>query len=209
MTKKLCYGEAALKLLVFDMGHVFVDFDWEEVCAGFCRISSKSRDELRDVFQYCGKLGYESGKIDTVGFISELNRLLDTQITPEEFRELWVHTFHENLEMAELLTKLKTQLPIYLLSNTNEVHYDYLQEKHNVARHFDELILSYKIGSVKPDHSIYKEVLRLSGFEPQECLFVDDLAANINAAQEVGLSTIHFKGVTDLKERLISYGLKV
>ena len=191
------------------MGHVFVDFDWEEVCAGFCRASKKSRDELRDTFSYCAKLGYESGKIDTPGFLYELNKCLGTNLTLSEFSELWVSTFHENQEMAELLNTLKAQRPLYLLSNTNEVHYDHLQEKYNVARHFNELILSYKVGSSKPEHTIYKEVLKRSGLPPEDCLFIDDLEANIKAAQELGLNTIHFTGTSNLKKSLTKLGFNV
>ena len=52
-------------------------------------------------------------------------------------------------------------------------------------------------------------VLRRSGLSPEQCLFVDDLEPNIKAAQDVGLNTIHFKGVADLKERLAKLGFKV
>ncbi|MBX9689862.1 MAG: HAD family phosphatase [Candidatus Obscuribacterales bacterium] len=209
MTASNAEGANSLKLLVFDMGHVFVDFDWEEVCAGFCRVSSKSREELARALNHCSKLGYESGKIDTAGFLAELNQWLGIELSLDEFRKLWVASFHENEEMAELLGTLKEQRPLYLLSNTNEVHYDHLQEQFDVARHFDELILSYKVGSAKPEHPIYHEVLKRSGLSAEHCLFVDDLEANIKAAQEVGLQTIHFKGAADLKERLSELGFKV
>ncbi len=209
MSEHLVLEAGALQLLVFDMGHVFVDFDWDEVCAGFCRVSQKSREDLKQTFYHCAKLGYESGKIDTSGFLAELNKWLGTELSREDFNKLWVATFHENEEMAALLTTLKEQRPLYLLSNTNEVHYDYLQERYNVARHFNELILSYKVGSSKPEHDIYKEVLQRSGIRAQNCLFVDDLEANIKAAQEVGMNTIHFKGANDLKERLEKMGFKI
>ncbi len=198
-----------MQLLIFDMGHVLVDFDWDEVCAGFGRISKKSLDELRQAFYHCSALGYESGKIDTAGFLAELNKWLGTELTPFKFRQLWVATFHENAEMAELLSILKEQRPLYLLSNTNEVHYEHLQEQFNVDRHFEEIILSYKIGCVKPDRFIYQEILRRSGLSAQKCLFVDDLELNIRAAQAIGFNTIHFKGASDLKDRLSNLGFRV
>lgn len=208
MTVNTVNEGSSLQFLVFDMGHVFVDFDWEEVCRGFCRVSKKSREELRQVFSHCAKLGYESGKIDTAGFLAELNNCLGTELSREEFTELWVASFHENKEMAALLATLKEQRPLYLLSNTNEVHYEHLQETYNVARHFQELILSYKVGCAKPEHSIYQEVLRRSGARAEQCLFVDDLEPNINAARELGLQTIHFQGVSALKTRLQELGFR-
>ncbi len=201
--------ESSLKLLVFDMGHVFVDFDWEVVCAGFMKASGKTRDDLRQVMAHCAKLGYETGHIDTAGFLAELNKQLGTQITHEEFCAIWNDSFVENEEMAELLGLLGEQRPLYLLSNTNEVHYEFLQGTFNVARHFKELILSYEVGLAKPQAAIYHEVLKRSGLTAAECLFVDDLAPNIKAAQEVGLHTIHFTGAADLKARLSSMGFKI
>jgi HAD superfamily hydrolase (TIGR01509 family) len=198
-----------MQIFVFDMGHVFIDFEWESVCNGFCARSGKTLDELRVVMGEVSKLGYESGKIDTAGFLTELNRRLGIELTREEFTQLFTHTFRENVEMAELLQKLRAQRPLYLLSNTNEVHYEWLQTMYNVERHFDELILSYKVGCSKPEAEIYREVLRRGNRPAEEFLFVDDLECNIAAAAAVGMHTIHFRGVADLREKLSGLGFTV
>jgi glucose-1-phosphatase len=198
-----------MQVLVFDMGHVFIDFEWETVCNGFCTRSGKTFEQMREIMRQVAKLGYESGQIDTTGFLSELNRRLGIELSREDFTQIWTESFRENAEMAELLHKLRGQRPIYLLSNTNEVHYEWLQAHYNVARHFDELILSYKVGCSKPDPEIYQEVLRRAGRPAQDCLFIDDLEANIRAAQALGMGTIHFKGVADLKQQLHQLGLTV
>lgn len=190
------------------MGHVFVDFEWDEVCEGFCRISGRTREELKRGMHHVAQLGYESGKVTTEAFLAELNRLLGTKLTVDEFSQLWIRTFRENPEMASLLSLLKEQRPLCLLSNTNEIHYEHLQQQYNVARHFNEIVLSYKVGLVKPDPLIYHEVFRRSGFAADQCLFVDDLEPNISAASRLGMRTIHFQGVADLKKRLQEFGLK-
>lgn len=198
-----------MKVLVFDMGHVFVDFEWDAVCLGFCQAAGVSRERLKEVFSEVSKLGYESGHIDTNAFLQELNTRLGSNIQRDHFDRIWVSTFRENEEMAVLLQTLKQQLPLYLLSNTNEVHYEYLQDRYDVARHFEELILSYKVGCSKPDASIYQEVLRRAAVPADHCLFVDDLEPNIKAASDLGMQVIQFKGVAQLKERLTELGFKV
>ncbi len=198
-----------MKLLVFDMGHVFIDFEWETVCKGLCARSGYTSEQLRGVMLSVSKLGYESGLIDTVGFLTELNRQLGTELNREDFTKIWTESFRENAEMAQLLTQLKAQCPLYLLSNTNEVQYEWLQTTYNVARHFEELVLSYKVGCCKPDLAIYREVLKRSGIPAQDCLFVDDLEANIEAATTLGMNTIQFRGVPDLKLRLQHLGFNV
>ncbi len=202
-------GGSEVKLLVFDMGHVFVDFDWEAVCEGFCAKANRSRDEFAQVLSYIGKLGYENGKISTADFLKELNQQLNASLTLEEFTALWNHTFVENQEMATLLTTLRKQRPLYLLSNTNENHYGFLQSTYDVARHFDGLVLSYVVGYAKPDRKIYEEVLAKSGFAASECLFIDDLEPNVHAAEAVGMRAIRFVSVDDLKQRLVALGFTV
>jgi epoxide hydrolase-like predicted phosphatase len=196
-----------VKLLVFDMGHVFVDFDWNEVCKGFYERAGMSREAFKEVLAYVGSLGYEHGTITTEDFLAALNEKLSLSLSVAEFTQLWNHGFHENPEMAELLQSLKTRRPLYLLSNTNENHYNYLQGTYNVARHFQELILSYEVGLAKPDSRIFEVVLERSGLRPQECLFVDDLVPNIEAASKVGMQTIRFVNANDLKQQLTARGI--
>jgi putative hydrolase of the HAD superfamily len=155
-----------------------------------------------------GALGYERGKVDTAGLIEALYDMIGIRYSQSEFNSLWNHTFRENEEMALLLQKLKGQRPLYLLSNTNECHWDYLEQNYKVSRHFDELILSYKIGHIKPQREIYEHVLTRSGMEAKDCLFIDDLEQNVAAGSDVGMHTIHFRGAADLKNKLQEIGLE-
>jgi putative hydrolase of the HAD superfamily len=199
-----------VKLIVFDMGHVFVDFEWEEIRNTFAaKANNPSETQVKNAFVQLGQLGYESGQITTADFVQEMNRILGTNLTVDEFKAIWTLTFRENKDMAALMTALKAQVPLYLLSNTNEIHYDFLQANYQVARHFSQLILSYKLGCTKPAQRIYQEVLNLSGHVGSNCLFIDDLEVNIKAASEFGIQTIHFQGIEDLKTRLLNFGFVV
>src|SRR5262249_16835482 len=147
-----------------------------------CTRSGKNREEFKKVLVYLHALGYESGRISTADFLRELNQQLGTDISLDEFKVLWNNTFHENPDMAVLLQTLNMNLPLYLLPNNNEIHYHHLQASYNVARHFQELILSYEVGFSKPDERMYREVLKRSGLPAENCLFIDDLLPNIKAA---------------------------
>lgn len=181
-----------VELLVFDMGHVFVDFEWEQVCAGFCKRAGVSSEEFSSALGYLGTLGYEKGNLSSREFLSELNTRLSSDISDSEFADLWTHTFRENADMIRLLQHLQGKIPLYLLSNTNDVHFRFVEDRFNVSRHFDELILSYEVGSTKPEERIYHEVLRRSGLAPSRCLFIDDLQPNIDAASSLGMRAIQF-----------------
>lgn len=189
------------------MGHVLIDFDWSQVCDGFCKRAGVGIDSFGPVLKHLGSLGYETGKVNTALFLSELNRVLNCAIEEPEFTSLWNATFVENLEMVEILTSLKSQFKLYLLSNTNENHYSWIQQNYDVSRHFDELILSYEIGHAKPDLAIYSEVMSRSGLEPAQCLFVDDLEDNIAAARSVGMKAVLFTSPDALRRELVNYGV--
>jgi HAD superfamily hydrolase (TIGR01509 family) len=107
------------------------------------------------------------------------------------------------------LQQLRTQVPLCLLSNINEVHYEHLQGQYNFTRHFAEVVLSCRVGMVKPEPGIYLEALRRVGVPAEHCIFIDDLEGNVRAAREVGMHGIIFVGIEDLKTRLSACGLTV
>ena len=201
-----------IKLIVFDMGHVFVDFEWETVCHGFYSRAGISKEQFQPILKYVGSLGYESGHVDTAVFLKAINEQMAEHgnlhpISETEFHQLWNATFRENSEMAELMQNLRKAHKLYLLSNTNESHWQYLDQTFQVSRHFEELILSYKFGHIKPQKEIYQEVLRRSNLAAHQCLFIDDLEPNIAAGSAVGMNVVHFKDISDLQSRLEHFGL--
>jgi glucose-1-phosphatase len=196
-----------MKLVVFDMGNVFIDFSWETVSAEFCKLTGLSEKTFRTAITHALFAKYERGKISTKDFIQELNTLFNTELTVDQFTACWNASFAEDPEMATLLANISKQVPLYLLSNTNENHFQFLEYSYKVSRHFQELILSHEVGFAKPEPEIYHEILKRSGLQPYECLFIDDLSDNIEAARSLGINTIHFRGIDDLKKRLPQFGV--
>lgn len=196
-------------LIVFDMGKVFVDFNWDEVVKGFSTTSGKTTHEVRQVFAYLHSIGYECGRITTADFLRELNGKLGCNLTLDEFKGLWNVTFHEDQAMAAVLQALSSRLPLYLLSNTNEIHFAHLQDNFNVTRHFQEVLLSFQLGHSKPDTEVFQEVLNRSGLAAHRILFVDDLPPNIAAAQVLGMKVIRFTNVDDFKKQARTFGIEL
>jgi glucose-1-phosphatase len=203
---------SSVKLIVFDMGHVFIDFKFDEVCRGFCNRAGIGMEHFRPVVNRLSKLGYEIGQISTEGFLEHLNVELRAisvaegikfdDITVEEFHALWNHNFSENEEMAELLQHLKGRRALALLSNTNESHFESLESKYKVTRHFVLVFLSYLLGMQKPDLKIYEHVIEIAGLRPEEIVFIDDRTENIDAARSLGIISIQFESPAQLKQEL-------
>lgn len=198
-----------IKALIFDMGHVFVDFEWEEVCMGFCREFNMSLDDFKPLLKQIGSIGYETGKADTIRLLDEVERVTKIKLAEERFHALWNHTFRENDSMTEILTVLKSKYPLFLLSNTNESHWNFLESTYRVSRHFQELVLSFEVGYAKPQEEIYRHTVEKTGLNPENCVFIDDLPVNIEAADKVGLQTIQFESSKDMVRKLQEMGVSL
>ncbi len=205
-----------MELIVFDMGHVLVDFDWQQICLGFCEHAAITFDEFKPILKRLSKLGYEKGDIETRDFLARINdelRVITTKsdgswrsISLEQFDKMWNATFEENQEMAMLLQRLRQSVPLALLSNTNEIHFNWVESNFKITRHFQKVFLSYKLKCQKPDAKIYQLVLEETGLRPEQVVFVDDRAENVEAACALGMQGLQFHNAQLLKSHLNDLG---
>jgi putative hydrolase of the HAD superfamily len=134
---------------------------------------------------------------------------------PRSFREEDVVQFmltrsqphHETLALVNALAKKGSYLMGVLNNESFELN-QYRIERFELARYFDVFISSCYVGLQKPDDRIYALALRLVQRRPEECLFIDDRAANLEPAKRLGIRTIHYRSVTQLREELLSHGIR-
>ena len=97
-----------------------------------------------------------------------------------------------------------------LLSNTNELHFDYLYKDYSdFFKNFKKLHLSYLMNLRKPDIEIYNEVLKYHNIKPENMFFTDDNQENIDAAKKAGIRAYTFKNVIKLKQDLADFGIEI
>ena len=192
------------KVLAFDIGKVVVPFDWPAVEAGFATRTGRTQAEVSAAMQKLQNLGYESGGTDTAGFLSELNRLLSSDISRDEFTVLWNESFTECEQMIPVLEQLVSTHRLVALSNTNPEHFERLDKGLNIYRHFEHLILSHQVGYMKPHKRIYQEVIKYTGrsVKKREVLFFDDKPDFVYGARKYGINAILFTTPEAFVERL-------
>ena len=185
-----------IRTMIFDLGGVLVNVEPERSLSRFQRLAeSVSVEDILDIFEQSEfKRQYECGFIDNHTFYENVKAGLGVEFSYDTFRELWTEIFSPIQPTIDLLPKLRNGYRLALLSNTNELHTEYCREHYHFFHHFHHLILSHEVGFLKPDKSIYNIALERSGSEPEECLFVDDLLLNIEAAASLGMRTIRFAG---------------
>ncbi len=145
---------------------------------------------------------YETGKMSTEEFYTWYGKKTGQNIYPTRLDEHFEKVFSLNEDMAALLRKLKKDYRLIALSNTNKANYEFVTRKYDIMNIFDDYILSYKIGSVKPGKKIYQAALEKALCKPEECLFIDDIEKFVLAAEKLGVKTIHYKSHSYLEEKL-------
>jgi putative hydrolase of the HAD superfamily len=106
-------------------------------------------------------------------------------------------------QKIDLLLRLKEQMPIYLLSNTNEIHMPKVYEAWNKVSNipmdqiFTEVFLSFEIGKRKPDVSTFNWVCEKLQIDPSKTLFLEDSPQHIEGAKKAGLNTFFYQNATD------------
>lgn len=79
-----------------------------------------------------------------------------------------------------------------ILSDTNELHFEFIREKFPVLNYFDDFVLSYKIGFQKPSKEIFRVAVEKANCLAEECIFTDDLQVNVEAAKKIGINAVQF-----------------
>jgi HAD superfamily hydrolase (TIGR01509 family) len=124
------------------------------------------------------------------------------------FDERWVETIGGPIEEnVALMRRLKAAgRPVYALSNFATVKFALARQMFDFLNEFDTAVISGHVGVVKPDPRIYKLLFERVGRPARELLFVDDSAANVRAAEALGMAAIHYRPGVDLERELAVRG---
>ncbi len=201
-----------LKCIIFDLGRVIVPFDFGRGYQQISALNGLTVDEIRSrIAQDDLVIRYESGQIPSADFVAELGRRLDFNLSVEEFTGMWSAIFEPyTLIPASLPETLRANgYRVLLLSNTNDMHFNWIRPRYPILDHFDGYVLSHEVGALKPSPTIYAAAIEQSGVEPHECFFTDDIAAYIEGAKQAGMDGVQFESHDQILEALRSRGVRV
>lgn len=185
-----------IKNVVFDMGGVLVDLDREACIREYNKIGYTEADKLLDPYVQTGIfLELEKGTITPQDLHAYIQRSCP-EATGQMIDEA-LFAFVTGLPQSKLdmLLSLRKRYNVYMLSNTNEIMFPYIEQKwfstggHTIDDYFDRLFLSYKMGVVKPGKEIFEMMTGQGNMIPEQTLFIDDATANVATAQELGFRT--------------------
>ncbi len=188
-----------IKAIIFDLGGVLLNIDFKKVSEAFKALEVEKFDELYSQSQADPLFeNLEKNKISEEEFFTAIKKYTTRPITNEDVANAWNTILLDfRIESLAALKRLRKKYKLFLLSNTNSIHYTAFHKIYDVNIRegsfnslFDKAYYSHEIGLRKPDAAAYEYVLKENNLKPEEALFIDDSIQNIEGAKRVGMSTI-------------------
>lgn len=194
-----------IKNLIIDFGGVLIDLNRQRCVENFKRLGLPNVEVILDIYhQQDFFQKYEKGLITSAEFRDVIREKIGKPVTDAQIDDAW-NSFLVSIPAAklDLLLNLRKDYVVYLLSNTNEIHWQWScrhafpYKTFRVEDYFEHIYLSYEMNMAKPDAEIFQKVLDDTGIIPAETLFIDDSAANCRAAEALGITTYTPKASED------------
>jgi len=196
------------KAVIFDLGGVIINLDYTATIEAF---GALGHEDFQGMYSQAQQIGLfndlETGKISGQRFVNELLPYLKVGTSPNKVIAAWNAMIGSvPSERISLLQKVRQQCPIYLLSNTNDIHMQAVlrswkaSSSRPMGDFFDGIYLSHQIGMRKPDVEVFEFICRENRLNPSETLFIDDSIQHIEGARLAGLQAVHLADFDSLDQ---------
>jgi len=179
------------EVVVFDLGKVLLDFDYDIAIRRFAERSDVGIDKVRELINSSVQHDYESGKITTDEFFSYVRNGAGFQGGRSEFVDFFSDIFSPMEMMLNFFKRVKKAgLPVCVFSNTNEIAIQYISKHCSFYNDFDFYVLSFQEKGMKPDEPIYRVVEKKTMKSGEAILYIDDRLENIETGNRLGWQTV-------------------
>ena len=200
-----------VRTVIFDFGNVIAFFDHSRAVARLAGCTPFPPVEIAlKLYGSHIEDAYERGAIDTAEYIREAKADARLDCTDEQFVAAFVSIFWRNFEVCDLIPRLKPKYRLVLASNTTRAHFEeYSKQFADVLAHFDHLGTSFDAKARKPEAEFFAHIQGHTGCEPGECVFVDDLPTNVEAAERFGWRGVVYRPDGTLADKLRAAGVEI
>ena len=196
-----------VRTVLFDLGNVLVRLQPEMMTKtlGAEGIGEIARYE-KSVHEYVRR--YERGELLTDQVMGLLYDLFHRKYSQEMIRGAFLSIIGRPIEgMDELIRRVAQSAHVALVSNTNDLHYEYCRRAVPALRFLPHHYLSFQIGAVKPEPEFYQYIINDLEIDPAQILFIDDIETNLVGAEKSGFRPYKFSSVEELRTALKALGL--
>ena len=199
-----------IKTIFFDIGGVLIDIHPERTYQYLSDSADVEVSMVKESFPWDAHDQYERGIMNNEDWFITYKESLPQPccLKRSDFWNAWKLLLGEEKNTVNILEALNKQYSIWLLSNTNPKHIqDEIEKRYLFPSLVNGAVYSFDVGVRKPEKEIYEIAMQRANTKPQECLFIDDLLENIQAAKQIGIEGIHFRSSEQLKQDLVHLGI--
>jgi FMN phosphatase YigB (HAD superfamily) len=195
--------------VVFDVGNVLLDWNPRHLYRKLFDDPEAMELFLAEVCTPAWNLELDRGRSFAEAVADLVARFPDFADAIRAYDARWSEMIAGEIEgTVALLERLAERgVPLYALTNLSDEKYESLYERHAFFRRFAGVLVSGRVKMVKPDPAIYRLLLESCELHAEQCLFIDDSAANIDGARAVGLSAVQFESPAQIERTLVELRL--
>lgn len=196
------------EVIVFDLGNTIIKFDHNIAAKKLSNLFRHDSKKIYDSF-FDSNLtrDFEKGLVSPKEFHKKMSEHLGIKLPYKDFVAIWNDIFWADEDACEIVRQLKKTYKLFLLSNVNRLHFEYIAKKFEIIKIFDELVLSYVLGAMKPERVVFEHVVKLAGGDRTKLLYIDDREDLIKEATTLEIDSIRFENAGKLKEILHKIGV--
>ena len=200
-----------LRTCLFDMGNVLVHFSHELMCNQMAALCGKTGEEVRSLLIDSGlQWDFERGQLTEAEFHARFCDVTETNVAFHALRKAGSDIFQLNTPIVPVLDRLRElDIRLVLLSNTSVSHFEFIQERFDVLDRFDDFVVSYRVGAIKPERAIFEAAISAIECKPGECFYTDDIAEYVSIGRQFGFQADVFTDVAALTGNFEHRGIAV
>ena len=196
------------RALLVDLGKVLVGFDHQVTCDRLAEATGVPAGRLRTVLFGELEADFDRGRLAAPEFFRACERSAGLPPVPDEvWTPAWRDIFRPLPEAIAALARVRAGVRRVLVSNTNALHWEGVLQAFDPAPLFDALVLSFRVGAVKPEPAFWSAALAEAGCSPADCLYADDRPELVAAASRLGIPGFVVDGPGALADGLAARGL--
>ena len=192
------------KHIIFDLGQVLIKVVFPEFVEKFADEFCVDPDLLRKNKNNGAHIEFMTGNISPEEFHEQTCEYFNHFISIDRFKDLWLQMLGEQISDTGLIVNelFDKKFNLALLSNVDPWHFEYCKVNIPALEKMSNKFTSYELKLKKPDLEIYNKVADELKTTPENCLLIDDMAENIDAAKQAGYDGIRFLDANQLREEL-------
>ncbi len=200
-----------IKNIIFDLGGVIINLDIPKTISEFNKLSNQPFESIYNQLQQTPVFDlFDKGQITEKDFFVELKKALQNDVTDEELLFAWNAMLLDfPKHRLELLSKLKPNYRLFLLSNTNESHVLEFEKTlfvshghQNLEPFFEKVYYSCRMNQRKPNAEIFESVLNENNLIAEETLFIDDSPQHVEGALTLGIKAMLLEKNNEVEDLL-------